>query len=100
MKKMLVNFMAIIGLVTVLAGIIVATDNIYAKVNAKSEVRKSNEYVYTQLDNLINEESVDRSITIERCDNGDYRIVHNNGFKDYKYDTIYKNSNRIVEVRK
>ena len=100
MKRLIVNFMAIIGLVTVLAGIIVATDNIYAKVNAKSEVRKANEYVYTQLDNLINEESVDHSITIERCDNGDYRIVHNNGYKDYKYDTIYKNSGNIVEVRK
>ena len=49
---------------------------------------------------LTNPEGVDHSITIERCDNGDYRIVHNNGFKDYKYDTIYKNSGNIVEVRK
>ena len=100
MKKMLVNFMAIIGGMTIIAMLIMAATNVYSKVNAKSEIRKSNEYVYTQLDGLVTGESVDKKITIEVCSNGDYRIIHNNGFKDYKYDTIYKNSNRIVEVRK
>ncbi len=100
MKNLVKDLFAIIGIVCVIAAAIMATDNIYARVNAKSEIRKSNEYIYTQIDNMITEESVDKSVTIERCDNGDWRIVHNNGYKNYKFDTIYHNSGNVVEVRK
>lgn len=100
MKKIMTNLLAIIGLLTIMGIIIMAATNVYAKVNAKSELRKSNEYIYTQVDNLIDDISADKSITIEKCSNGDYRIIHNNGYVDNKYDTIYKNSGKIVEIRK
>jgi hypothetical protein len=90
MKKFM-NVMSIIGVFTVIAALAVSILFVKDKVSEKSEVRKQNEYVYTQIDEFMEDVHADRSITIDRCSNGDYKITYNNGHVNRKYDFVRSN---------
>lgn len=96
MKKIFTNTMAIIGTVTMIAMLVIAAFNVKGYFDGKSAMRKSNEYVYTQVDEFMEDNHGDRRITLERCSNGEIKITYNNGHVDRKFDFV-RNDGTIDE---